>query len=43
MLKTSLKQIKEPSKSFLELAKLNAAVILFVTGKAATIEEVFKT
>jgi len=38
-LETSLKQIKEPSESFLELAKLNAAVILLVTGKAATIEE----
>jgi len=40
-LETSLKQIKEPSKSFLELAKLNAAVILFVADKVESIEEGF--
>ena len=37
-LEESLRQTREPSKSFLELAKFNAAVILFLTGKTESIE-----
>ncbi len=38
-LEESLAQTKEPAMSFQELAKFNAAVILFITGKTASIEE----
>jgi anthranilate phosphoribosyltransferase len=38
-LQESLSQTKEPNKSFLELAKFNAAVILFLSGRAESIEE----
>jgi anthranilate phosphoribosyltransferase len=38
-LEESLTQTKEPAISFQELAKFNAAVILFVIGKTASIEE----
>jgi len=40
-LKTSLELIKDPSDELLKLAKLNAAVILFLTGKVPTIEDGF--
>lgn len=42
-LETSLKQLENPSEEFVKLAKLNAAVILFLTNKADSIEEVFHT
>jgi anthranilate phosphoribosyltransferase len=38
-LQESLSQTKEPNKSFLELAKFNAAVILFLSKDAESIEE----
>lgn len=41
-LEESLDQTREPSDAFLELAKFNAAVILFLTGKAESIEEGLK-
>ncbi|OQX49742.1 MAG: glycosyl transferase [Epsilonproteobacteria bacterium 4484_20] len=41
-LKESLKQTGEPSESFRELAKFNAATILFLTGKSESIEEGLK-
>ena len=37
-LEESLKQTREPSAAFIELARFNAAVILFLTGKADSIE-----
>jgi anthranilate phosphoribosyltransferase len=38
-LETSLALLHTPNQSFIELAKLNAAVILFLTNKAESIEE----
>lgn len=38
-LEESLDQTKNPSKAFLELARFNAAVILFTTGKTSSIQE----
>jgi len=38
-LETSLKLLHTPNQSFIELAKLNAAVILFLTNKVKSIEE----
>ena len=38
-LEDSLEQLHNPSDSFIELAKFNAAVILFLTGKVTSIEE----
>ena len=38
-LETSLEQVQNPSDAFIELAKLNAAVILFLTGKVESIEK----
>jgi anthranilate phosphoribosyltransferase len=40
-LEESLALTQDPSESFLELAKLNAALILFVTNKAESIEEAY--
>jgi anthranilate phosphoribosyltransferase len=34
-----LAQTKEPSEAFLELARFNAAVLLFLTGRVDSIEE----
>ena len=42
-LETSLELVKDPSAELLKLAQLNAAVILFLTGKVGSIEEGFKT
>jgi len=42
-LETSLELVKNPSDELLKLAKLNAAVILFLTGKVGSIEEGFET
>jgi len=41
-LENSLEQLKNPSESFAQLAKLNAAVILFLTKKVESIEEGYK-
>ncbi|SFZ99017.1 Anthranilate phosphoribosyltransferase like [hydrothermal vent metagenome] len=41
-LEESLKQIEDPSDEFLKLAKLNAAVILFLTNKAKSVEEAYE-
>jgi len=41
-LETSLELVKNPSDELLKLAKLNAAVILFLTGKVGSIEEGFE-
>lgn len=41
-LKESLEQINDPSKEFLDLARLNAAVYLFVAQKADSIDEAFE-
>ena len=41
-LETSLSLVKKPSDELLKLAKLNAAVILFLTGKVESIEEGFE-
>ncbi len=41
-LEESLQQLQEPSEEFLKLAKLNAAVWLFVMGKAANVAEAFE-
>jgi len=41
-LENSLEQLHNPSDSFIELAKFNAAVILFLTDKIDTIEEAIK-
>jgi anthranilate phosphoribosyltransferase len=38
-LEESLSQTQEPSPSFRELAKFNAAVILFLTGKTASVKK----
>jgi anthranilate phosphoribosyltransferase len=38
-LETSLALLHTPNQSFIELAKLNAAVILFLTNKVESIEE----
>jgi anthranilate phosphoribosyltransferase len=38
-LEESLAHLKDPSEEFLKLAKLNAAVILFLTDKTSSIEE----
>lgn len=38
-LESSLAQLHNPSESFMELAKFNAAVILFLVGKVGSIEE----
>jgi anthranilate phosphoribosyltransferase len=40
-LEESLEQVKHPTQSFMQLAKLNAAVYLFVMGKVSSIEEGF--
>jgi anthranilate phosphoribosyltransferase len=40
-LEESINQIKNPSDEFLKLARLNAAVYLFVTQKAPTIEDAY--
>ncbi len=37
----SLQQLKNPSKEFIELAKLNASIWLFVAKKANSVEEAF--
>ena len=42
-LETSLKLVKNPSDELLKLAQLNAAVILFLTGKSPSIEDGFKS
>jgi len=41
-LEESLEQINNPSDEFLKLARLNAAVYLFVAQKAKTIEEAYE-
>jgi len=41
-LATSLELVKNPSKAFQELAKFNAAVILFLTSRVKSIEEGLK-
>lgn len=41
-LQESIEQIENPSDEFLKLAKLNAAVYLFVSGKYKTIDEAFQ-
>ncbi len=41
-LDSALSQVSNPTPSFLQLAKLNAAVILFLTNRVATIEEGYK-
>ena len=41
-LETSLELVKNPSDALLKLARLNAAVILFLTGKVKSIEEGFQ-
>ena len=41
-LEDSLKKLSDPSAEYLKLAKLNAAVYLFVTDKAASIDEAFQ-
>ena len=38
----SLKQLNDPSDEYLKLAKLNAAVYLFVADKASSIDEAFE-
>ena len=38
-LASSLEQLKNPTNEFIQLAKLNAAVILFLIGKTKSIEE----
>ncbi|MCK4974088.1 MAG: glycosyl transferase, partial [Sulfurimonas sp.] len=38
----SLEQLNNPSDEYLKLAKLNAAVYLFVTEKAKSIDEAFE-
>jgi len=40
--KESLEQLENPSDGFLKLAKLNAAIYLFVTNKAKSIDEAFE-
>jgi len=42
-LETSLELVKNPSDELLKLAQLNAAVILFLTGKTHSIEDGFKS
>ena len=42
-LETSLELVKNPSDELLKLAKLNAAVILFLTSRVGSIEEGFET
>ena len=42
-LETSLQQLENPSDEFVKLAKLNAAVILFLTNKTESIEEIYQT
>lgn len=42
-LQESLEQINNPSQEFLKLARLNAAVFLFVAQRADTIEEAFES
>jgi anthranilate phosphoribosyltransferase len=41
-LENALEQIKNPSESFIQLAKFNAAVILFLTNKVESIEEGYR-
>jgi len=41
-LEDSIKQLKNPSDEYLKLARLNAAVYLFVTRKAASIEDAYE-
>jgi len=41
-LETSLELVKNPSDELLKLARLNAAVILFLTGKVGSIEKGFE-
>ncbi|MDT8337686.1 MAG: glycosyl transferase [Sulfurimonas sp.] len=41
-LSESLEQLNNPSDEFLKLARLNAAVVLFVAQKASTIEEAYE-
>ncbi len=41
-LEDSLEQTNNPSAEFLKLARLNAAVFLFVAQKAATIDEAYE-
>jgi anthranilate phosphoribosyltransferase len=41
-LQESLEQINNPSNEFLKLARLNAAVYLFIAQKAATIDEAYE-
>jgi anthranilate phosphoribosyltransferase len=41
-LQESLEQVNNPSAEFLKLARLNAAVYLFVAQKAATIDEAYE-
>ena len=40
-LKSSLELLENPSESFIQLAKLNAAVILFLTNRVESIEEAY--
>ena len=40
-LENSLEQLNNPSDEYLKLAKLNAAVYLFVTQKASSVDEAF--
>lgn len=42
-LEESLEQIRNPSEEFLKLAKLNAAVILFLNNKAGSIEDAYSS
>jgi len=41
-LEESLKAINNPSDEFLKLAKLNAALLLFISGNAKSINEGFE-
>ncbi len=41
--KESLEMLKDPSKELLELAKLNAAIYLFIAKKANSIDEAFES
>ena len=41
-LEESISQLKNPSKEFLKLAKLNASIYLFIMGKAKSLEEAFE-
>ncbi|MCX6051682.1 MAG: glycosyl transferase [Campylobacterales bacterium] len=41
-LEESLEQLNNPSNEYLKLATLNAAIFLFITGKASSVEEAYE-